>query len=257
MGITRPIRDMWGRARVIARGMRGNRTVEGYEVDPRITYPSYKAFDDIVDVEWLKSLDGYLVEKIRQQLQLRDQERFHSGPFKLKFWQRAVPGALVIPLTASVRPFSYFDLDKPELWERTDKVDGFAELMAFIDTLPFKATARMIILCEDGGAGTTAHRDHGNPDVCHEFIWFRTNFNKPFYLYDDKTKVKKYVESHSAWFDSVNQYHGSEATRSLSFSIRVDGLFSDEFKARIPVPSTNRASTPSLWASQEAQVARD
>ena len=129
--------------------------------------------------------------------------------------------------------------------------------MAFIDTLPFKATTRMVILCEDGGPGTTAHRDHIFPNVCHEFIWLRSNFNKPFYLYNDKTKVKKYVESHSAWFDSVNQYHGSEATRRLSFSIRVDGLFSDELKARIPVPSTNRASTPSLWACQETPVARD
>ena len=122
MRIRRLVRDLWGRARVIAYGRRVNRTVvERYEVDPGVTYPSYRSFDGIIDVEWLKSLDGYLIEKIRQQLQLTDQERFNSGPFKLKFWQRAVPGALIVPLTKSVSPYRYLDLDKPELWERTEK----------------------------------------------------------------------------------------------------------------------------------------
>jgi hypothetical protein len=255
MGAREHLKDLWGRVRVAAYARRKNREVEHFEVDPGIEYPSYKSFDDIIDVERLKSLDGYLVKKIREQLQRRDQEQFHAGVLKQKFWQRAVPGTLVIPLTKSTRPFNYLDLDKAELWERTEKADEFSELMAFIDTLPFKKMARIMIMCEDGGRGTTAHRDHGNQDINHEFIWFRSSFTKPFYMYSSKTKVKKYVESYSAWFDSVNQYHGSESTKGLSFSIRVDGTFSDELRAQIPVPTKNRASTPSKWACQEKALA--
>ena len=56
------------------------------------------------------------------------------------------------------------------------------------------------------------------------------------------------MESYSAWFDTVNQFHGSDEYDGLSFSIRVDGIFTDRFKKRVPVPEYNRASTPALWA---------
>lgn len=68
-------------------------------------------------------------------------------------------------------------------------------------------------------------------------------------MLNQKTNEKRYVEGYSAWFDSVNQYHGSDAVDGLSFSIRVDGKFTDEFKKLIPRPKINMASTPSYWAS--------
>ena len=35
-------------------------------VDPRIKYPSYKSLDEFIDVDWLKSLDGYVTERIEK-----------------------------------------------------------------------------------------------------------------------------------------------------------------------------------------------
>jgi hypothetical protein len=93
--------------------------------------------------------------------------------------------------------------------------------MEFIATLPFKATARMLIMYDPEGRAVTAHRDHISYDLCHEFIWFRTNLRKPFYMLNENTGEKQYVESHSAWFDSVNQFHGGDATGELAISIRV------------------------------------
>ena len=95
----------------------------------------------------------------------------------------------------------------------------------------------------------TAHKDHDSEDLCHEFIWFRTNLEKPFYMLDPETGERLYVQSHSAWFDTVNQFHGADATGALSFSIRVDGIFSDEFRAQIPFPMRDRAAAPALWAA--------
>jgi hypothetical protein len=121
--------------------------------------------------------------------------------------------------------------------------------MDFIETLPFKAKGRMIIMYDESGRAVTAHRDHDSPELCHEFIWFRTNFSKPFYMLDPETGERSYVRSHAAWFDTVNQYHGADASGGgLSFSIRVDGVFSDEFRSRIPFPKENRSAAAALWA---------
>jgi hypothetical protein len=121
--------------------------------------------------------------------------------------------------------------------------------MDFIATLPFKGTTRIMIMYDDSGKPVTAHRDHVNENCCHEFIWFRPNLNKPFYVLNHKTGKRLMVNVHSAWFDSVNQFHGADGHDGLSVSIRVDGVFSDELRARIPTVAHNAASTPALWAS--------
>jgi hypothetical protein len=106
-----------------------------------------------------------------------------------------------------------------------------------------------IFAFDDAARPVTAHRDHIETDICHEFVWFRTNKRKPFYMLNHKTGEKKYVESYSAWFDTVNQFHGTDTVEGLSFSIRVDGIFTDELREKIPKPEFNPASTPSFWAS--------
>ena len=122
--------------------------------------------------------------------------------------------------------------------------------MEFIETLPFERTGRMLIIYDDKGLEVPAHRDHLETEVCHEFIWFRTNLTKPFYMLNHQTGEKLYVTSYSAWFDTVNQFHGSDPVPGLSFSIRVDGIFNDAFRKQIPKPLANIASTPAVWSSR-------
>jgi hypothetical protein len=221
-------------------------------VDSRITYPCYKSFDEFIDVERLKSLDGYIAERIRRHMQSR-REDFFLNLHRLNAKPPEKPGAREVWLTRTKQgvPYNYLDLDRTELWERTPEAEVFSLLMDFIETLPFKATGRMLIIYDDRATPVPAHRDHLNTDICHEFIWFRTNLSKPFYVLNHRTNEKLYVESYSAWFDTVNQFHGSDPREGLSFSIRVDGHFTDEFKRRIPKPSPNLASTPALWACTE------
>ena len=220
------------------------------KVDSRITYPSYKSFDEFIDIDRLRSLDGYITRRIKRRLGSAQSDlKFYTGPYRLENGAPSRPGSRMIYLSFSEKPDSYFDLDKTELWHPTDCADEFALLMDFIATLPFQATGRMLIMYDDASRRVPAHRDHIKTDVCHEFMWFRTNLKKPFYMLNQKTIEKKYVEGYSAWFDSVNQYHGSDAYDGLSYSIRVDGKFTDEFRAKIPVPKINVASTPSYWAS--------
>ena len=222
---------------------------ERTDIDPRISYPNYKSFDEFIDVERLKSLDGYIIERIERHIAAQADMQFYTGPYRLQDSLPERPGSRMIYLAQSREPDSYFDLDRTELWEPTQASSEFALLMDFIATLPFKATGRMLIMYDDVQREVPAHQDHTERDLCHEFIWFRTNLRKPFYMLNHRTDEKLYVESYSAWFDTVNQFHGTDPGEGITFSIRVDGIFNDEFRKRIPVPASNRASTPALWAS--------
>ena len=219
------------------------------DVDGRIVYPSYKSFDQFIDVERLRSLDGYITREIRRHAATAQPDYFVNqhrlnpdSPYK--------PGVREIWLTRTLPgvPYDYLDLDRGELWQRTAECERFTLLMDLIDTLPFRSTGRILIIFDDSGEAVPAHRDHENTEICNDFIWLRTNLKKPFYLLDQFTGEKQYVSGYSAWFDAVNQFHGSDAADGLSFSIRVDGHFTPEFRQQIPVPRSNAASTPSLWA---------
>jgi hypothetical protein len=217
-------------------------------VDPRVEYPCYKSFDEFIDVGRLRALDGYIKERIRRHIDARQDMSFYTGPYRLRDDAPDRPGSRMIYLAQSSQPDSYFDLDRTDLWQPTAAAAEFARLMDFIATLPFESTGRMLIMYDDVCRPVTAHRDHAEQDVCHEFLWFRTNLDKPFYVLNHETGERRYVESYSAWFDTVNQFHGSDAREGLSFSVRVDGRFTDEFRARIPAPARNPASTPALWS---------
>jgi hypothetical protein len=217
-------------------------------VDPAISYPSYMSMDRFIDVERLRSLDGYISERLRRRLRADRDLKFYTGPYTLDGTMPGNPGSRMVYLAASEREDSYFDLDRTELWHPTANAEEFTLLMEFIRTLPFASTGRMLIMYDDTPRAVTPHRDHVETDISHEFIWFRTNLKKPFYMLDPATDRKLYVSSYSAWFDSVNQFHGSDGYDGLSFSVRVDGKFTDEFRRSIPMPKRNKASIPSYWA---------
>jgi hypothetical protein len=221
----------------------------------RSLYPSYVDLDPFIDVARLRALDGYVRERLEQRLERARDLRFYTGPFLLDGRAPDRPGPRMVYLAHSSRGHgleAYYDLDETGLWTASEESGEFSELMDFIATLPFAATGRMLIIYDDSGRAVPAHRDHDDRELCHEFIWLRTNFDKPFYMLDPETGEKLYVEGHSAWFDSVNQFHGADSSGGLSFSIRIDGRFSDEFRARIPFPKTGRAAAPALWAGAGA-----
>jgi hypothetical protein len=215
---------------------------------PRPLYPSYVDLDPFIDVERLKSLDTCLRDRLERRLGRARDLQFYTGPFLLDGRSPDVPGPRMVYLARSTRPDDYYDLDRTDLWRPSEEAAEFAELMDFIATLPFAATGRMLIIYDESGRAVPAHRDHDDSDLCHEFVWMRTNLAKPFYMLDPATGERLPVASHSAWFDTVNQYHGADASGGLSFSIRVDGRFSDDFRRLIPFPAVGRAAAPALWA---------
>jgi len=230
---------------------RSDDTFEFRSVPPSVKYPSYKSFDEFIDVERLRSLDGYIRQRIERHIRAGTDLKFYTGPYKFGDQIPDRPGSRMIYLAESTLPDSYFDLDRGDVWRPSAAAEEFSLLMEFISTLPFTTTGRMLIMYDDAPREVPAHRDHVETGILHDFIWFRTNLKKPFYVLNYLTGEKQYIETYSAWFDTVNQFHGSDACDGLTFSIRVDGVFTKEFKERIPSPPFNKASTPSYWAAQQ------
>lgn len=216
-------------------------------------YPSYVDFDCFIDVQRLKSLDGFITERIEQHIQ-QERDSCFLNLHRLEETAAYAPGAREIWLTRTApgTAYDYLDLDKPALWQPTSDAAEFEPVMRFVETLPFAATGRILIIYDNAGNSVPAHRDHLETEICNEFIWMRTNFNKQFYVLKAQTGEKLYVTSHSAWFDTVNQYHGADGSEGLSFSIRVDGVFDEQFRAQIPYPQRGRAAAPSLWTMTAA-----
>ncbi len=52
---------------------------ENVQFDPQITYPSYKSFDEFIDIERLTSLDGYIKQKIKRRLNAQKDYQFVPG----------------------------------------------------------------------------------------------------------------------------------------------------------------------------------
>lgn len=212
-------------------------------------YPSYVDFDRFLDVARLIALDEFIRGRIESHIEQR-KDSFFLNQHRLDQAAPYVPGVREIWLTQTPPgvPYDYMNLDKPGLWKPTAAAEEFKPLMDFIAGLPFAETGRILIIYDDGGNAVPAHRDHRDPDICHEFIWMRTNFDKRFYVLNPATAEKRYIHSHSAWFDSVNQFHGADGGENLSFSIRVDGIFTDALRRQIPFPTTGRAAAPAIWA---------
>lgn len=233
-----------------------NKMALTYKVDPEIKYPSYKSMDEFIDVELLKALDAPITQYIKSYIakSLKKEDKFYLGPVTSNPLQNKTSGARYIRLTECPHQDTYFSdsykfICDPKMWQFTDHAKQIPGLIEFINKLPFKGVGRITLIFDTGGHTVAPHRDHGYPKICHEFIWFRTNLRKKFYML--KSGEKKYVTSYSAWFDSVNQFHGAEAVDELNFSFRIDGIFNDEIRKLIPKPSNyNIASTPALWATK-------
>ena len=63
-------------------------------VDSRVTYPSYKSFDEFIDTERLRSLDSYIKRRIRRHIALDNDLKFYTGPYTLREEIAGRPGSV-------------------------------------------------------------------------------------------------------------------------------------------------------------------
>jgi hypothetical protein len=65
-----------------------------------------------------------------------------------------------------------------------------------------------------------------------QFIHIKTDLDRPFYVKNSLTKEKYYMDTRVAWWDE-RDWHGGDPINRVTFTVRIDGCFSNEFKNKI------------------------
>ena len=76
--------------------------------------------------------------------------------------------------------------------------------------------------------------DQGYSSHRNEFIHIRPNTKKAFYVWDPEKKNKVYLNSRAAWWNDQD-WHGGEVIREQSYTLRIDGKFTEKFRQRLGI----------------------
>lgn len=149
-------------------------------------------------------------------------------------------------------PYIYYFLWEEGSWDDrtaprklTQEAKYFPNVVHWVENLIeeniFEHIGRVIFFhCEAGGI-PFEHRDldarNGiNVTYPHrnEFIHIRPNTKKAMYVWDPENKNKIYVNSRAAWWNDQD-WHGGEMIMEPSYSLRVDGKFTEDFRKELKI----------------------
>jgi hypothetical protein len=76
--------------------------------------------------------------------------------------------------------------------------------------------------------------DHEYTPHRNEFIHIRPNTKKAFYIWDSDKKNKIYLNTRAAWWNDQD-WHGGERIIEQSYSLRIDGKFTENFRKKLNI----------------------
>ena len=149
-------------------------------------------------------------------------------------------------------PYIYYFLYEEGDWNNrpgerqlTEEATYFPNVVQWIENMKvngiFEHIGRVIFFhCEADGI-PFEHRDldaKNGIDVVkphrNEFIHIRPNTKKAFYIWDPKNKNKMYLNTRAAWWNDVD-WHGGERIMEQSYSLRIDGKFTESFREKLGI----------------------
>lgn len=118
--------------------------------------------------------------------------------------------------------------------------DHFPALKKWIDNLVdleiFEYIEDMYIMTVEAGGISFEHShpptDQNDSSILTEFIHIRPNLDRPFYVRDSNTLEKFYINTRVAYWNDQDR-HGGDIIMKNTFSLRVDGKFTKQFKEKI------------------------
>lgn len=154
--------------------------------------------------------------------------------------------------TGAYDPYIYYFLWEEGSWDDrtaarklTEEAEYFPNVVEWVEqTITngiFENIGRVIFFhCEADGIpfehrdldaknGINVVKPHRN-----EFIHIRPNTKKAFYLWDPEKQNKVYINSRAAWWNDVD-WHGGERIMEQSYSLRIDGKFTEEFRKKLGI----------------------
>lgn len=104
-----------------------------------------------------------------------------------------------------------------------------------IDQKIFSHIGRATFFVLESGGISFEHKDPSvdpeYPEKTSEFIHFRCNLDRPFYIRDIETSKKTYIDTPVAYWNDQD-YHGGDPALKPTYSLRVDGEFNSEFRKK-------------------------
>jgi hypothetical protein len=151
-------------------------------------------------------------------------------------------------------PYSFFLLyDYKENWRDDPSVDGtlesgkyFPELLSWVHSLKdkgiFSHIGRVVLFLVDHGGIRIQHSHHGYPlpdpyypssseDIV-EFMLIQKSSDAKTFFVSDSEHNKFYFDSRVTWFNDKD-WHGGDPLLYSSYSLRIDGVFTDDLKNKI------------------------
>lgn len=126
----------------------------------------------------------------------------------------------------------------------TPDIEYFPNLKLWLEQLVdqnvFKHLGRIIFFKQEHDTVPGIHRDlyQGTADDYpahrNEFIHLTPDANKGMLLWDPETKKNLYLESRASWWNDQD-WHGASPSPVQTYSLRVDGQFTDEFRKKLGI----------------------
>jgi hypothetical protein len=199
--------------------------------------PIYQAMQEFLDLP-----NDSAIKQIGMKLMPKD--------FK-NFQERNVFTRYLKMVMGAYDPYIYYYLWEEGSWDDrtgarrlTPEAEHFPNVVKWIESMVgtiFQDIGRVIFFhCEADGIpfehrdldaknGINVVKPHRN-----EFIHIRPNTKKAMYLWDPETKNKIYLNTRAAWWNDVD-WHGGERIMEQSYSLRIDGKFTNEFRTKLEI----------------------
>jgi len=148
-------------------------------------------------------------------------------------------------------PYIYYFLWEEGSWDDrtakrklTEEAQYFPNVVNWVEQLQgtiFEHIGRVIFFHCDHDGIPFEHRDldaRNGINVAkphrNEFIHIRPNTKKAMYLWDPENKDKTYLNTRAAWWNDQD-WHGGERIMEQSYSLRIDGKFTEEFRKKLGI----------------------
>jgi|TARA_B100001094_G_scaffold47310_1_gene42524 hypothetical protein len=110
----------------------------------------------------------------------------------------------------------------------------FPNLITWIDNLDIfsNVTRAYFLLIEQDGISVEHCDPSPHPDIPREFIHIKSCDSRPFYVREYKNSEKIYMNSRVTYFNDQD-WHGGEASKKTTYSLRIDGIFTETFRKQL------------------------
>jgi hypothetical protein len=177
-----------------------------------------------------------LIEKYRWNEMTQEQKRLFLKLYKKLY---SPNNSVYLREATNVNSLkTYLEKWNPELYPWNDNITHFPKLIKWLDSLTgtvFEKYGRVIFFIHEHDCELLVHRDgtayrpHNN-----EFIWINPLGAKSFFVYDEDTGDKHHVPCRAAFFNDLDM-HGGDPKPHMTWTLRVDGIFTEEFKKKLKI----------------------